>query len=87
MNKKYIIIVNSGVFDKDGKNVFSKDELVEVFEEWSEGKKMVDIDDEVIGIDELIEVGSCGDVVRICNKEMCERGDDYVELSVVELND
>lgn len=84
--KKYIINVNGGVFDKGGKNVFDEKELVEVFEEWSEGKKMVDRYGEEVEVKDLIEVGECGDVIEICNKEMCERGDDYVEVSVVELN-
>lgn len=86
MNKKYIVNVNGGVFDKGGKNVFDLKEVESIFEEWSEGKKMVDRYDEEVSIDDLIEVGECGDVIEICNKEMCERGDSYVEVSIVELN-
>lgn len=81
--KKYVISINDGLY-YDSKNVFSRDELDEVFKEWSRGSKMVDVDGDVVSVDDLIDYGS---VVEIYNKNMVERGDDYVSVGVYELDE
>lgn len=82
---KYIIKVNDGFFNKGNNNVFNKEELVGIFEEWGRGEKMVDSDGEEVSIDDLIEVGNCGEMIEIYNKGMVEYGDDYVEVGVMEI--
>ena len=86
-NKKYIISVNEGVYFEKDKNVFSREEVEEIFKKWSEGEKLEDEEGEEVSIDMLIDVGGCGDKVNVCNKCMCEYGDDYVSVSVVELSE
>jgi len=81
--EKYVILVNGGVYR--GGEVFDREGVEKVIYEWSEGKELVDEDEEVVSIDELIEVGSIGEKKLIWNEEMVEMGDDWVELSVCKL--
>jgi hypothetical protein len=83
--KKFIILVNSGLYNSSV-NVFSREELEEVFDEWSGGDVMIDEDGEEVSVDDLIELGSMGEKVNIVNESMVEIGDEWVELSVVELS-
>ena len=83
--KKFIILVNSGLYNSSV-NVFSREELEEVFDEWSGGDVMIDEDGEEVSVDDLIELGSMGEKVNIVNESMVEMGDEWVELSVVELS-
>jgi hypothetical protein len=87
--KKYVIIVNDGLYnDYDiKKNVFNREELDSVFKEWSGGEDIVDSGGEVYNVDDLIEYGSIGEKVEIYNENMVERGDDFVSVGVVELNE
>jgi hypothetical protein len=83
--KKFVILVNSGLYNSSV-NVFSREELEEVFDEWSGGDVMIDEDGEEVSVDDLIELGSMGEKVNIVNESMVEIGDEWVELSVVELS-
>jgi hypothetical protein len=81
--KKYVILVNNGLYG--GGIVFDREGLEKVINEWSGGKELIDEDDEVVSIEDLIEIGSMGEMREICNEEMVERGGDYVEVSICEL--
>jgi hypothetical protein len=82
--KNFVILVNGGLYG--GGDVFSREELDSVFEEWNGGEVMLDEDDEEVSIDGLIELGEMGEKVNIYNESMVERGDEWVEVSVVRLN-
>ena len=96
MEDKYIILVNGGTynssaFDKSNVvgrsgNVFSREELDLIFNDWSGGEDMVDEDGESYGVDDLIELGEMGERVNIVNEEMVEMGDEWVQVSVIKLN-
>ena len=84
----FVIIVNGGLFCEnlcDEKNVFNREELEKLFDKWSKGNDLVDEEDNVYEVDDLIEVGECGESVDLVNEEMCEMGDDCVSVSVVKL--
>ena len=81
---KYVILVNGGLYG--GGYVFDRDELDDVFEEWSENQVMMSEDGEEISIDDLIGYGGDGERVNIVNESMVEMGDEWVEVSVVKLN-
>ena len=81
---KYVILVNGGLYG--GGYVFDRDELDDVFEEWSENQVMMSDDEEEVDIDYLIGMGEMGESVCIVNESMVERGDEWVEVSVVKLN-
>ena len=82
---KFIVLVNSGVYNDSG-NVFDREGLEKLFEEWSEGEVLMSDEGEEVSIYELIEVGIMGERINIVNESMVEMGDDYVEVSVVELD-
>ncbi len=82
---KFIVLVNSGVYNDSG-NVFDREGLEKLFEEWSEGEVLMSDEGEEVSIDELIEMGSMGEKINIVNESMVEMGDEWVELSVVELS-
>jgi len=77
-----VLMINSGVWCfKD-----SVGEIEEVLREvgveefiGEDGKKY-SFDD---GIKELCEYGSIGEMLVLKNLELCERGDDYCEMSIV----
>lgn len=82
----FVVKINGGVWE-----VFdSREKVVELFRSELEGDFILDGEDgeEVMdlekGIDYLLEMGSCGEVVECYNEELCEMGDDYCELSIVE---
>jgi hypothetical protein len=83
---KYVILVNGGLYG--GGYVFDRDELDDVFEEWSEGEVMMSEEGEEISIDDLISYGGDGERVNIVNESMVEMSDmgGWVEVSVVKLN-
>lgn len=81
---KYVVLVNGGLYE--GGKVFDREGVDKLFVEWSDGKELVNEDDEVVSVDRLIEWGSMGEREKLINEEMCERGDDYVEVSVCELS-
>ena len=80
---KYVILVNSGLYG--GGHVFSREELDNVFEEWTGGEVMMSEDDEEVSIDDLIGYGADGEKVNIVNESMIEMGEEWVEVSVVKL--
>lgn len=83
--KKMVIVVNGGLYvGDDGKNVFDEVSVREVLLKWNGGKNGFMVDDEEIDVDELIKSGEFGSVM-VYEEKMCERGDDYVEIGVVEL--
>jgi hypothetical protein len=82
--KNFVILVNSGLYG--GGDVFSREELDSVFEEWSGGEVMMSDDEEEVDIDYLIGMGEMGESVCIINERMVDRGDEWVEVSVVKLN-
>ena len=82
---KFVILVNSGLFNSGG-NVFNRDELEKVFEEWNGGGVMMCEEGEEVSINDLIELGSMGERVNIVNESMVEMGEEWVELSIVELD-
>jgi len=79
----YIIIVNGGVYE--GKYFESEGEVKEVLNEWSGGEEMKDEEDEVVSFEDLLESGRYGESVEIWNESMVEMGDEFVNVSVVEL--
>jgi hypothetical protein len=81
--KNFVILVNSGLYG--GGDVFSREELDSVFEEWSGGEEMMSDDEEEVDIDYLIGMGEMGESVCIVNESMVEVGDEWVEVSVVKL--
>jgi hypothetical protein len=81
---KFVILVNGGLYG--GGNVFSREELDGVFEEWNKGEVMLDEDEFGVSVSDLIEVGSIGEKINIVNESMVEVGDEWVEVSVVKLN-
>jgi hypothetical protein len=85
MEDKYIISVNDGVLNEGGKNVFSREEVDVVFENWNGGEVMMDWGKEEYSVDDLIEYGSVGEKVEIYNESMVEMGDEFVSVSVIKL--
>jgi hypothetical protein len=81
---KFVVLVNGGLYE--GGKVFDRKGVDELFVEWSEGKELIDDEGEVVSVDELIECGGMGERKMIVNEEMCEMGDDYVEVSVCRLD-
>jgi len=79
----YIIIVNGGVYE--GKYFENEGEVKEVLNEWSGGEEMKDEEDEVVSFEDLLESGRYGESVEIWNESMVEMGDEFVNVSVVEL--
>jgi len=88
MMSKYIVNVNDGVWGSG--EVFDFDGLVELFKGLGV-EKFEDDEGEVYelvdGINELIGYGDVGGMMKVVNEELCERGDDYCELSVCELDE
>lgn len=83
---KFVILCNNGVFvGTNDKNVFTREELDVEFGIWNNGTEMLTEDDEVVTVDDLIELGNCGERVDIYNENMVEMGDDFVSVSIVEL--
>ena len=78
----YIILVNEGVLFDEDKNVFERDELDNIMNDWSNGESLVDEDGEVYSIDDLI--GNCK--IDLYVGDMVEMGDDFVSVCIVELN-
>jgi hypothetical protein len=98
MEDKYIILVNKGVYNSyvvdgmggvvgRGGNVFSREELDLIFNDWSGGEVMESVDgDEVYDVDKLIELGEMGMHAEIWNENMVEMGDDWVDVSIIKLD-
>lgn len=96
--EKYIILVNSGVYNSSAidksdvigrsANVFSREEVDLIFNDWTGGEVMVDEDGEEVSIDDLIEVGDCGERLSVVNEEMVEMSDmgGWVEVSILKLD-
>ena len=82
----FVVKINGGVWE-----VFdSREKVVELFKSELEGDFIFDgeggreVMDLERGINYLMEMGSCGEMVECYNEELCEMGDDYCELSIVE---
>ena len=82
----YTIIANGGLLSNDGKNVFNRRQIEDFFTDWSGGKELVNEDDEIVTIDDLIDISGYGESIDLFNQEMCEMGDDYVSVSISEIN-
>lgn len=76
----FVVGINGGIWE-----VFdSKEKVIELFEKELEGKFEFDGEEEM-GVEEGVEyLLKVGEVVRCLNVEVCEMGDDYCELSVIE---
>ena len=80
----FAVLINGGVWkvlsSREKVEQLFKDDGVEkfIFEEDGEGVEFVE------GINHLLQMGSMGEVVECYNEELCEMGDDYCELSIVE---
>ena len=78
---KFIIVFGNGE-SYGGGEVFNRKELDNVFKEWSEGEDMIDEDGDVVEVIDLIRYG----FTEIHNECMCERGDDYIDIKVIQLS-
>lgn len=90
--KKFIMLWNGGVrFKENGGNVYDMEEVRKVFE----GKELkvengdnendlVEIGVEEL-IEEMIELGGCGEKLNVYCEELVERGDDFVDVSLIEI--
>jgi hypothetical protein len=85
---KFVMVWNGGLYFKGNKNGFSRYELCEIFssefglEELMMGNgEVYSVND---GVDKMIECGSEG--VELFNEECVEMGDDFVNVSIVEIN-
>lgn len=95
---KYIILVNSGVYNSSAidkscvigrsANVFSREEVDLIFNDWTGGEVMIDEDGEEVSIDDLIDVGDCGERINVVNEEMVEMSDvgGWVKVSILKLD-
>lgn len=82
--RKFVVVCNGGLFvNGNNKNVFNYDELINSINSWSNGEPMVNEDGEQLTADELIDYGT----VDIYNEWMVEMGDDFVTISIVELQE
>lgn len=85
MEKKnvFVVKINGGVWE-----VFdSKEKVIGLFKEELEGDFVFEDEGSMSveeGVEHLLFMGSCGEVAICENEELCEMGDDYCELSVVE---
>ena len=80
----YIVLVNGGAYE--GGRVFrDTDELQALLDEWSAGEEMLNEDEELVTLDDLIDAGGYGEPIDVYCQNMVEMGDDFVQLSVIEL--
>ena len=86
---KFVMVWNGGLYFKGNKNVFSRDELCDIFSNEFGLEELVIGNDEVYsvndGINKMIECGSEG--VELFNEECLEMGDDFVNVSIVEISE
>jgi hypothetical protein len=82
----FVVTINRGIW-----NVFdSKEKVISLFRDELKGQFLFDEDGEVEavdleeGIEHLLTLGGCGEVAVCQNGELCEMGDDYCELSIIE---
>ena len=79
----FVVKINGGVW-----GVFdSKDKVTELFKGELEGEFLFEDEDSMSleeGIEHLLFMGSCGEFAVCQNEELCEMGEDYCELSIIE---
>lgn len=78
MSKQYILLINNTC---SGQVFKGFDSVRSYINDWSKGKKLVDEEDNEIKVEDLIGEES----QQIWVDEMCERGDDFVDLAIVKL--
>lgn len=84
--KKYMFEVNDVFVEVDGRNVLGEGEIKKFIVERGGGKcDDYGILERDMSMDEFWELLLKGDKIECIDEELCERGDDYVELRVVEV--
>jgi len=80
----FILLHNDGVWCKQDSLEEIKEVLVKT------GITNISIDEEIMSIDEgiaqLVDYGSMGERVQVNNIELCEYGDDYSNMSIVNVD-
>lgn len=97
MEKRYVMLWNGGLYHSfEGRNVFTLDQIRSEFaqmlgEEPSTFSHAADLDDDLTTSDlegliaAMIEAGNYGESYYILGEALAERGDDYVQASLVSL--
>lgn len=88
--KKYLMVVNGGSVEIDGRNVLVEEEIKKWIIERGGGKDgdygLEDsLEGEDISLEELWNVMEKGGMVKLIDGELCERGDDWVEFELFEV--
>jgi hypothetical protein len=81
--KKFVILLNGGVFYEGDKSIFNDEEIKEVFKEELEGKDF-EFDEEEMKLEEGIKYLKERERVE-CYNCFIERGGDFSELSIEEV--
>lgn len=86
---KYMMLWNDGVYheSRTGRNCFSKEELVDKLNNLSDDENLLDEDGDVVDFDRLLSIGGCGEKVEIWNEDIVEMGDEFVSVSIVEVEE
>lgn len=83
--KKYIMLVNSGLYSNSSKNVFTKEEVLQELKDWSDND-VITVNERELTVEELFD-----DCLEFTNEVWCEsmaeRGDDWVNLGIFEINE
>jgi hypothetical protein len=93
-NRVHVVSVNSGIWFVASSREKVKARFERELELKADGKTTIayeNEDDEPVEgtidevLDRMYDLGGCGSMLRVLEEDLCERGDDYVELSVVEI--
>ena len=90
MNKVHVVLINGGVWFVASSKEKVRERLVREL-----GKETVKMEDDLSGeevevtVDKAMErmylAGSCGEMVKVVEEDLYERGDDYVDVAITDV--